>query len=285
MRVREGIEQNRVVWEHMPPAYSAWASVEPLPGCVQLALAVPPVATGSGRSAGNALIAEMRVRGGKAFAVFGQGLFRWSLLSRGLGEAWDAPETFLRNTVRWLAIAEKENPVRFVAPKPVLRAGEETTFTVEVRDGMFRPLTGADVRIRFPGSSGQAPLLLEETPGGMYQGAFRPGESGEAKAVAEAAKEGRKIGADTTAFKILPYAPELLDAEANPALVRAIAAATGGRMVPPDSLSLLPECFNLVSRRVTERREIDLLNRPLLLGLAVLLLTVEWIIRKRAGMA
>jgi hypothetical protein len=67
--------------------------------------------------------------------------------------------------------------------------------------------------------------------------------------------------------------------------LEALAKGTGGRVVTPDRLTELTEAFGEGRGTVQERREIALWNHPLVLLLLALLLTTEWLLRKRGGLA
>jgi hypothetical protein len=287
-RITGDAGENQAAWERLPPVPSL-GRIEPGAGCIVLVSGKPSPASASTAGAPVPLVAELRGGGGRAMAVFADGLFRWRLLPAGLGDpAAAAAEAFLRNTVRWLADSQPGKSVRFVSFDRVQRAGEEIPVFVEARDGLLRPIPSAEVKVRFIGPSNEPELPLSEAGSCMYSAVFRPVRSGDFRAVAEAFGEGRIVGADTAAFKVLPYAAELADpgvfGPGGPALLRAIAAATGGKVLDPETLAGIEDLSSLEPVRRVERREIDLLNRPLLLAIAILLFTVEWIIRKRAGM-
>jgi len=67
--------------------------------------------------------------------------------------------------------------------------------------------------------------------------------------------------------------------------LEALAKGTGGHVVTPDRLAELTEAFGEGRGTVQERREIALWNHPLVLLLLALLLTTEWLLRKRGGLA
>jgi hypothetical protein len=67
--------------------------------------------------------------------------------------------------------------------------------------------------------------------------------------------------------------------------LEALAKGTGGRVVTPDRLAELAEAFGEGRGTVQERREIALWNHPLVLLLLALLLTAEWLLRKKGGLA
>jgi hypothetical protein len=69
------------------------------------------------------------------------------------------------------------------------------------------------------------------------------------------------------------------------AVLDALAKGTGGKVVTPDLLPTLLEAFGEGRRVVQERREYALWNNPFVLLLLALLLTAEWLLRKKGGLA
>lgn len=67
--------------------------------------------------------------------------------------------------------------------------------------------------------------------------------------------------------------------------LEALAKGTGGKVVAPDGLASLVELFGEGRRTVQERREYALWNNPFVLLLLALLLTLEWLLRKKGGLA
>ena len=69
------------------------------------------------------------------------------------------------------------------------------------------------------------------------------------------------------------------------ATLEALAKGTSGKVVTPDMLPTLLEAFGEGRRVVQERREYALWNNPYVLILLALLLTTEWLLRKKGGLA
>jgi hypothetical protein len=67
--------------------------------------------------------------------------------------------------------------------------------------------------------------------------------------------------------------------------LEALAKGTGGKVVAPDALASLVELFGEGRRTVQERREYALWNNPFVLLLLAVLLTLEWLLRKKGGLA
>lgn len=78
---------------------------------------------------------------------------------------------------------------------------------------------------------------------------------------------------------------EMGDVRPRRDVLEALAKGTGGKVVTPDALPSLTDAFGEGRRVVQERREYALWNNPYVLLLLALLLTVEWLLRKKGGLA
>ena len=65
----------------------------------------------------------------------------------------------------------------------------------------------------------------------------------------------------------------------------ALAKGSGGKVVTPDAIDSLTELFGEGRRVIQERREYPLWNNPYILLLLAGLLTAEWLLRKKGGLA
>jgi hypothetical protein len=78
---------------------------------------------------------------------------------------------------------------------------------------------------------------------------------------------------------------EMGDVRPSKAVLEALAKGPGGKVVSPDALGSLAELFGEGRRVVQERREYALWNNPFVLILLGVLLTLEWLLRKKGGLA
>jgi hypothetical protein len=78
---------------------------------------------------------------------------------------------------------------------------------------------------------------------------------------------------------------EEVDITATRSHVERIAAATGGQVMTPSEYVKLKADFGGGSKRIADRVEFQLWSLPPLFILIVLLLTVEWVLRKRASLS
>jgi hypothetical protein len=78
---------------------------------------------------------------------------------------------------------------------------------------------------------------------------------------------------------------EMGDVRPSKGVMEALAKGTGGKIVTPDAIGSLTELFGEGRRTVQERREYALWNNPFVLLILAVLLTLEWLLRKKGGLA
>ena len=105
---------------------------------------------------------------------------------------------------------------------------------------------------------------------------------------ATASKDGRTLGTATGGFAVGALTLEFQETRANVSLMRQVARRSGGAfMVPSSSAALASQLAEsahlqaLVQRRTTES---ELWRRYGFMIAIVVLLTLEWFLRKRSGM-
>ena len=80
---------------------------------------------------------------------------------------------------------------------------------------------------------------------------------------------------------------EGLRTEADHGLLYALARESGGGLIAPAQVSKLPDMIrnrdDIASVVIQDKKLDDLISKPWLLALIILLLTLEWFARKRSG--
>jgi hypothetical protein len=130
--------------------------------------------------------------------------------------------------------------------------------------------------------------ILRPIGNGRYEGTWEGLGEGDYTYRAVANTDGQPLGEDKGRFSIGELALEFQDTRMNVQLLRQLAERTGGEFFLPAQLSELSNKLKgqqtFVSREVKSSRELELWNWKYMLALVVLLLAVEWFVRKRSGM-
>jgi hypothetical protein len=294
----ETLEDNRRIWEELPPLFCNLINVQPLAGSQVLAaidvrrgdqlpreaLVRPGPSRSGATTQGLPLILAQKSAERKTIAIFTYGLWRWHLLMQGVGKTTIAYETLVRSAVRWMVTAEDAKLVRITSNKEIYRGGEAVELAAQIYHEDYRPRAGAQVRVQLAGPQFSQEVILQDAGDGLYRATLQVLGGGEYQFRGVAEQNGRKIGEDSGRFTVEPFSLEFLNTRLNEPLLRQMAQATGGAYGTPDSLASfvarLP--LNAISRR--ETFDIALWGRTPVLLVLLLVLGVEWFVRKRQGM-
>lgn len=284
VRLREGAEANRRAWLSLPPVTAQAVRLDLKPWAAALVESGAADGRLAGTAGGLPLVVAGSGAAGKCLAVPAEGIYRWELVTAGLGSADAVLAPFLENAVRWLVRGDDGRPVRFVDAPGSADAGRGFPVAVSVMDAASRPVAGGRVDVTVEGPSGRAIEMLEMTEPGIYTGQVRPAEPGFHRITAEARVEGSLIGRDTLSVSVNPFLPELADSRSRPELMRSISAATGGTVLDPADPRPLAGLPPPVAERIVTPVRVSFVDMAWLLIPIAVFLCFEWILRRRAGM-
>jgi hypothetical protein len=270
-------------WRSLPPLFRTAGIVRPRPGSDVLATA----RIGSAESAEPLLIVR-RHEGRRTALLAGYGLWRWKLLAPSEPGVRDAYDGFVSRMVLWLTATDDEQRVRVRPDREAFSSVEPPSFTGQVYDESLQPVSDADIEVTARGNGTVVSTFLAPLGNGQYAGSLPTLAPGDYTATAVVRSRGTVLGEDRGRFSVGGVNVEFVETALNRAWLEALAARTGGAYFDPDDLSGLPEKVrttpNFRETELVERADLDLWNDPWMLGLVVLLFSLEWFLRKRAGM-
>jgi len=194
-------------------------------------------------------------------------------------------ERFWRNAIRWLALGRLKGGDRrhqLEALEPEYGLDERVSLEARVLDEDFEPLEAESRTVELRGPDGEEERL-ELTPDPSRPGVFRTSfEAGRAGAWSAVLLDADEAVARADYEVVLP-SHENADPTPDPAGMLALAQRTGGRAVTLSEASALLEAFpGGEERREALRSDLlDAWDRWGTLALVLVLLTLEWIARKR----
>jgi len=210
-----------------------------------------------------------------------------------------AHRRFWRQTILWLARKENqdESPITLVLDQRRIPRGGRLEFTASARNPKGEPLPGVSSRTRIEPVTPAGAPNLPDTPkaaesasvfvqGSEARGNFvARGEAGEYRLTVEGIVNGQPVGEATARFLVSQEDRELEQPTADPALLAAIAATTGGKVLTPESL--VKELTSIDLRQFSEfesQEEFRLWdNWPMFLAFLGTI-SAEWILRRKSGM-
>ncbi len=249
---------------------------------------------------------KLRLRGGGAMPVLaaaeaGKGRtlalttdtsWHWAFLSAGQGSGRQAYDRFWRNAIRWLIRDPELKYLRIIAQQDRVRLGSQVRAVVRAHNPDYSAAAGLEVSHEIippalamgkPAPKGKAGKGKTDRKGELAL-SFTPRTTGAYRLRATATLGGRQTTALEEVVLVEPAGPELREPGTRPALLRALARVTGGRYL--EKAASLPADLKLLQPRVLQanwRKDLALWSRWWSLALAVLLLGLDWVLRRRFG--
>ena len=271
-------DSNRARWGEMPGLTSINYLGATKPGAVVLA-EKPEDDFGPQEP----LLAVQRYGKGRTSALATSSTWRWQML---LDAEDQRHERFWRQLVRWLT-ASAPGRVQLNLDGTQFTPQNEVPFTVSVYDEAYNQLGGADVRAVLTEPSGATREITfqeELTDVGVYTAPFVPQAEGVYGLEVTAEAGGVEIGQHARGFLVRPSQQEFYDATLKRAFLENLADASGGAYYPPAQASAIPDRLRSRRTNTSVYHAAYLWDVPLLFGLVLLLLSAEWIWRRRKGL-
>lgn len=264
---------SRETWEKLPPLDGANRFVRLSPAAVVLAAAGE-----------TPLLVSQTYGTGRVMAFAADSTWHWWM------EGFEAAhKRFWRQVVLWLTRKDEsqEGNVWIKLVQRRLAPGRPVDFSVGAKNSSGEPVAdfAAEAEIVLPDGSRRPVSLLRE--GDVLTGNFRETlKPGDYAIEAKAQEKDKDLGSARARFLVYAEDLELDDASADPALMESLAVTTGGQSLAPEQL---PE---LLKRLIESSKTLNVYQEtkwtfwdtwPFFLAL-VLLMSVEWYLRKRWGL-
>ena len=270
-------EENRQRWAQLPSLASVAQVGGARPGAQVLAVALT--------AGGNPLplIAAQRYGQGRSVVFAGEASWRWRMLRPATDNSY---ETIWRQLARWIT-AGAQGPVTIAAMSPTV-AGVTDRVSVIARDEDFRAIANAEVAVHITAPNGEKRALtavLSNPQEGRYAVASRFDQPGVYRIEAIASRGSAKLGAASRPVLVGGVDLEMMQPRLNEAVLRRLSSETNGRYIPADQADELPSLIreSRVDAGTPEMR--DLWHNGWSLAVIIMLLGVEWMMRRRAGLA
>jgi uncharacterized membrane protein len=228
------------------------------------------------------LVAVQRYGQGRSMVFTGEASWRWRMQ---LPAADRTFELFWRQAARWLASGAAD-PVS-MAPLSQAAAGTPVTLAVDVRDGAFAAVTNADVALRvvMPDDTVRdVAATLADPSAGRYAGSFRFEFPGVYRVQAEARRGDTVLGLAERWALVGGADMEMAAPRLNDDVLRRMSRATGGEYLDAADASRLGELLSPVDVAPGTPRVRELWQSPWIFAAIVLMLSLEWVLRRRWGL-
>jgi hypothetical protein len=297
--VAVGSDASTEVWKTLPPLISVNLVGKPKPGAAVLLAGAPVVRDAASgtinadpRRAPASVFAVEEVGAGRSAAMAGEGTWQW-VTGAGLTDAAardaakEAHTRFWRQVLFWLAHREERGDIslNLTLPRHRVDLGERIQMEARVLDSTLKPLTDATLTatIESQGGSVTKKFWLE---GDRYKADFDPTAPGDYTVKVAAARTGAKVAEKSSAFVVAGADVEFATLVSRPQLLEALSRATGASYATASGAAAV---FSDINRRATSTKFVKLDRKELwssywYVALIAVLLTIEWVVRKRNGL-
>ncbi len=281
------------IWAELPPVRMA----SPL----EVGLAGDVLVEGLGAGNPVPLVIAGRTPSGRALIVNAALAWRWSFLLAGTTGDDLVHRRFWSEAVTWVARGQGGGNLEVHADQSVFLQGREVTLGARLTDDELKPMGDAEVAIeiesleRMPtgAGAGSPPGLPEKRrvvlgPAealGSYSGAAGYLPPGLYRLQGDAKRGPAEWKAEGAQFLVDQASVEAATPDANPDLMRRLAARTGGAFVLPDDVVDSVRKIAREQAMAEHTIEIKLWNHAGLFIAFVCCASLEWFLRRRRGLA
>jgi uncharacterized membrane protein len=282
-------------WAKMP-TLTKYSPVERAkPGATVLAAH----STAKNRYGSRILIAAQEYGAGRTMFFAPYDSWRWQMLSEASDDTY---AKFWQQTIMWLATPQQTH-LRLELEKTSFALKEPVRLQAVALDENFQPTNHTQVKATIEnreekiGDRGQGTgereygekieLDLEPQLGedGVYQVEFMPKKHGEYKVILNSTVQGKQIGEANGIFNVEESYLEFVDSQLNQEFLATVSKLSGGYSYKLEGAQKLPDDIPFVKSGASVISDYELWDMPLVFFLILLVLSMEWFLRKRRGLA
>ncbi|HID57456.1 TPA: hypothetical protein EYP37_13055 [Candidatus Poribacteria bacterium] len=281
MRLGGTKEENLAAWRDLPPLEGLFTGFSPKPGASILALFRAETDL--------PVVLFQRYGSGKVLFIGGIGLWGWDFKVWGTLTARPRDSNrpyrrFWAQAIRWIGTRTTAKLVSASLVKKIFQLGERGDLTVRVYDETFTPVEGAQVEVTLKTPYGkELPLEVEEALGtaGVYTASYKFLREGSYRFNVKARYGGALLGEDSVRCEVQRSTLEFEKPYLDEGYLKKLAEISGGRYIGLEDLDRLPKMIKAEDEFLILQREREIWDTPLLLVVVALILSAEWILRKR----
>jgi len=230
------------------------------------------------------VVATREVQRGRTLAITTDSLWHWAFVAVGEGLGRGAYDRFWRNAMRWLIRDPELRYLRVIADQRRVKLGKKVRLRIRAYKADYSAAKGVvvDCTVRPPSPAKPFTRQVTTNEQGDAVMSFPPSVAGPYVIVATARIEGRESREEQTVL-VERQGRELRDPRPRSALLRLLASLSGGEYLGkarelPELSFRDPEVL-----RVNWRRDLQLWSQWWWFLTVVLLLALDWLVRRRLG--
>ena len=280
LNLSNNAKNNLNKWNSLPNLLGYSQVVRAKPGAV--VLAVHP--WDQNEFGNRILIANHNYNAGRVMVFTPHSSWRWKMLAP---KDDDRHQRFWRQIAKWLITQPKAQLILDIA-KTSYFLKEPVTIKASVVDQNFEPTDKAKLRAVITDEKGKRnEVKLDPVLGnlGSYTARFLPHKYSDYRVNLIGNLAGKNLRNQDSLFEVAASDTEYSDAELNEQSLKNIARLSGGKYYTINQINEMVEQIPLIESSTSKIVEEDLWDIPLIFVIITLLFSLEWLWRKRVGLA
>ena len=284
LRLEKNEKLNRAAWNSLPEINGRNAGLKPVPDSQVL------ITTGSTKMGGGAPVFSILKFGkGKSMAMATDSSWNWNFLKIGKGGSGRYYQTFWNNVVAWVAGGSETQSLLVETDRERYAEKEKVLMKIKTLGEDFNPFGKAEIDLVIRSISKGGEIIrkrLSTDKKGELDFEFLPNEEGFFSAEAEWKQNGESLHQEIR-FGVFSDNTEFENPKINDRLLQTFAkVSNGGYRILKNDSDLSDIVFSTSKiREKTGSATFGLWDSWLSFGLIVGLLTIDWLLRRRAGLS
>ena len=270
-------ENNREFWSKTPPVVICFSGGKLKPSTKVLL-------SGSDSRNQFPLILYNDQKNQRAIVFNGEGYWKWHFLLQDNPHISAGYQKFLINLLRWANDRSELKPVILKTEKNVAHPGETIHLNGYIYDGLFKPVRDGELIVEAEWNQQKFDIESVNDSVGGYEINFVPPGEGKYILTARGFRDGVEIGSDKLELEVIPIEKEYIYLDQNREFLKKLAEMGNGYYVDAANIDSLAPALIEPDKIIMKDRVIDIWYHPILLTIIIILISAEWILRKRLGL-
>jgi len=273
--------RNTIGWNKLPPIYMNTSTLRLKSGTTILA-----VGNNRNRALNFPLLFSSNIASSRSIVLNGYNFWKWNLQSDNSVD--NLFNQFITDAIKWLFANKNQKRVFVNTSKDLYNSNESIDFIGNAYDESLSSRNDAVFNINITSNNFEKTLKLTSTESGKYEGSINISQSGNFNYSANISLPGEANKIVNGEFTISEINLENINFVLNSNYLKFISNITSGKSFDIKDYSNLFDEINKLSERQTKNEIIEtkysIWTNEWILALLILLLALEWIIRKKKGM-
>ncbi len=234
---------------------------------------------------GKPLIAFNRINETKVGLIAGEGVWRWRISAFRQFESHENFDALITKMVQYLAAKEDKSLFR-VTGAGDFAENEAIVFNAELYNASYEPILDKEIKMSITDETGKEFSFAFSTTDGRYKLNAGSLPVGNYRYLATTVSEGLTLK-ENGEFSVSPLQAELTNLVADHRMLQQLANENDGQLLSENEVDKIADIIrarkDIISVSYENKQLDDLINFHWLLLIVLLLLSAEWLLRKRAG--